>query len=251
MKKRKWSEDHDSENHERWLVSYADFITLLFAFFIVLYATSERNTQKTQEFQKSLKKFLVKVSGSLGGEGTILNEGEKHNTPIAPPIRTFKTASNEANEVVDKLEKFVEENISEEKRKSYILDISHDVYGVRLSLDGSKIFAENSILLETESLKIVDMIIFLLKDLGNKIIVENHVDRTSKRPKPFDNDWKLSAARSAQIVDYMVRKHGLNSQNLAALGLGSEQPIYPNDDIKLRSKNQRLEFLILTEESPF
>ncbi len=242
------------ENHERWLVSYADFITLLFAFFIVLYATSERDAEKTKSFQESMKKFLMRAGGATGAGGGVevsVNEAQKNNSPIAPPLPTFKTSSDLAGEVMAEVEVVVEEQLTEGERQTYGLDLSQDTFGVKVSVDASQLFTDNSVLFERSGLKVIDVIGFILQKVDNKIVIESHVDQQEKRPTPYDSDWKLSAARSAQVVQYLINRHQLDSQRLVAMGHGSERPIYPHSDSKLKGKNQRLEFLIVTEESPF
>lgn len=251
MARRKKQRNHSEDNHERWLVSYADFITLMFAFFIVLYATSERNSKKTAEFEKSVRKFFVNVAGVAGtGDEKNLNEARKGDTLIKPPLPMVKTSSDEAAQAMDEVEVFLEEKLSQGDREKYLVDLSYDLYGVRLALDASRLFAENSIKFEKQALRTLDTVSFLLKGLNGRVIVESHVDRAEKRPEPFDTDWKLSSSRSSQVVEYMIRRHGLDPSRLATMAHGSQRPLYPEGDEKA-SRNQRLEFLILTEASPF
>ncbi|MDX2290671.1 MULTISPECIES: flagellar motor protein MotB, partial [Streptomyces] len=84
----KVQEEHDSGT-ERWLVSYADFITLMFAFFVILYATSERNQEKVKNFQQSVEKYLIKA-GSFGESGARVEAGEKNFYVIEPPNATYR-----------------------------------------------------------------------------------------------------------------------------------------------------------------
>lgn len=251
MSRRKRHRNNAEDNHERWLVSYADFITLMFAFFIVLYATSERDAKKTAEFEKSVRKFFVNVAGMAGtGDAKNLNEASKGNALIKPPLPTVKTSSDEASQAMDEVEVFLEEQLSETDREKYLLDLSHDIYGVRLSLKASSLFAENSNKFEKQALRTLDTVSFLLKGLDGRIIVESHVDKSERRPRPLDSDWKLSSSRSNQVVEYLIKRHGLDPSRLAAMAHGSERPLYPKGDAK-EAQNQRLEFLIITEASPF
>src|SRR3954465_11934066 len=96
----------DDEGRDRWLVSYADFITLMFAFFAVLYATSQKDMEKTREFQDSIKRFLIKA-GAFGESGQQINQGIKNNSPIEPPIQTFGSTKPEAAKVLDEAETFI------------------------------------------------------------------------------------------------------------------------------------------------
>src|ERR1700678_1409961 len=96
---RRQLEDHDN-GQERWLVSYADFITLMFAFFVILYATSERDLDKVKKFQESVDKFLVK-GGACGESGAKIDQGEKNFSVIEPPIQTFRPAKPDDTKLMD------------------------------------------------------------------------------------------------------------------------------------------------------
>src|SRR4051812_33167997 len=88
-------EEVEESGQDRWLVSYADFMTLMFAFFAVLYATSQKDVEKSKEFQDSIKRYLIKA-GSFGETGAQLNQGKRANSPIEPPIETFNPEKIEA-----------------------------------------------------------------------------------------------------------------------------------------------------------
>src|SRR3989344_8484573 len=128
---------------ERWLISYADFITLMFAFFAVLYATSEKDLEKSKEFQESIKRYLIKA-GSFGESGQQIQQGEKNNAVIEPPIQTYKNGRPEPMELLDQAETFIETKLTAEERKKYITDISADDWGVRISLPSVALFSNHS-----------------------------------------------------------------------------------------------------------
>src|SRR5476649_1537713 len=111
MKRKDQLQSDDPQNsNDRWLVSYADFITLMFAFFAVLYATSQKDIEKTKEFQESVKKYLIKA-GAFGESGAQLNQGVKNNSPIDEPIQTFNPNKPEAVKTTDEAETFIEQNL--------------------------------------------------------------------------------------------------------------------------------------------
>src|SRR5690606_19824059 len=99
----------EEPNSERWMVSFADFMTLLFALFAVLYATSTQDLEKAKQFQDSIKRYLIKT-GATGSSGQNLGQaGEKLDSPIEPPIQTYNAASPLSKEAFDEAERFVEE----------------------------------------------------------------------------------------------------------------------------------------------
>ncbi len=189
MKKRLDIED----NPDRWLVSYADFITLMFAFFVVLYATSTRDLEKTKEFQDAVKKYLIKV-GAFGGSGEKIEQGEKHNTPIEPPIQTFQNSAAPAEKVYERLLEIVETKI-EGRFGEALIDLSGDEMGVRLVMSSPSLFVEKSNLLKEEALPILNAIVALAIELNKKILVEGHAP-----PDAQPNPWIAGAQQSSQIV---------------------------------------------------
>ena len=95
--------EEPDNSHERWLVSYADFITLMFAFFVILYATSERDAEKAKKFQNSLEKFLIKA-GSFGETGAKIEQGEKNFSVIEPPIQSYRQSAPDQTKLVDEIQ---------------------------------------------------------------------------------------------------------------------------------------------------
>ena len=125
-RRKKRHEEH--ENHERWLVSYADFITLLFAFFVVLYATSEANQKKQEEFQDSLKQ---QFNGFIGlGAGSQMDDlhDPRNRSFIKPPIDQFPPMGSGAAEVEDYVERRLEKDLPEGEKT--VSGVKHDAVGV-------------------------------------------------------------------------------------------------------------------------
>lgn len=249
-KKRGRQEAESSQ--ERWLVSYADFITLMFAFFVVLYATSERNLEKTKNFEKSIKKFLAQVpAGGTGESRKSVGQEVKKSSPIRPPLPTFKTSSEAAKQIISTIEGYLETYVKKSERQKYLIDLSHDILGIRLSLDASQIFSPDSVLFKKSAISFMDKISNLVLEIKDPVIIESHTDKKQTRPAPILNDWNLSSLRSSSVVQYMIKIHQVDPQRLAAMGHGSERPLFSSSDIENKAKNQRLEILIITEESPF
>jgi chemotaxis protein MotB len=169
-------DEHEGGGSERWLVSYADFMTLLFAFFTVLYATSEKNSEKTEQFQESVKRYLIKAGGGGGagsGAGQI-NQGQLNNSVLEPPIKTYREGKGESVQAIEKAETFVE-GLTEAERKTYVADLGTDEWGVRLVLPARVIFAANDDHFRAEALPFLKKLAGLLAKSGRKIMIEGHV----------------------------------------------------------------------------
>ena len=244
MAKRRRHEEH--ENHERWLVSYADFITLLFAFFTVLYATAQRDVKKEEDFQNSVRKsFNMPTSGmgaGLDGEGT--------SSQVIPPVfEEFPTPKAGSSEVRDYVERQLEKEMGDEQFNAVVAAVRHDTIGVRIQLTASALFPSGSANLKPEALGPLDKIAGLLKRTKKKIIIEGHTDNVAIRTDQFPSNWELSASRATKIVRYFLQRHKIDTKRMTAVAYADQRPVVPNTSEENQAKNRRIEILIVTDES--
>ena len=253
MRRSRRHEDGHSESSDRWLVSYADFITLLFAFFVVLYATSERNSEKTEQFEESVKKYLIKAAafgGGGAGVGEKIGQGDKFNTPIEPPIQTYKQGDEKSVETQNLLETFVDENLRDEQKHGLILDIASDELGVRISLSSPAVFAAASTQFQPTIVKALARLGQFVASLNKRVLVEGHDSADEPRGPQFASPWEFAAARATAFVRYLAKVHHVPAENLVALSRGAERPFVPAGSPGARAKNNRLEIVILSDDSP-
>lgn len=239
------NEDESSApSSERWMVSYADFMTLMFALFTVLYATSTRDLEKTQQFQESLKRFLVKAA-ALGGKADKLNDGERLNTPIEQPIQTYSQTTALSQDTFDEAEKYLEESLSEEERRKYVLDLSLDELGVRLVISGPAIFANEQAQFNEAALPFIDKVGDLIAKLKRRVMVEGHVARPPRNTQKYPSAWELAGARATNFVRYMILRHKLEGNLFSPVSYANERPVAAG-----KGPNDRLELVILTDGVP-
>lgn len=241
MARRQQHEEH--ENHERWLVSYADFITLLFAFFTVLYATAQKDVKKEKDFETSVRKSFKAPSGG-GMPGSFDNAGGM----LVPLGEEFPTAGG-SSEVAEFVERKLESDMGEEEFKSTVQAIRHDAIGVRIQLAASAIFPSGSSTLKNDALDPLDKIANMLKKTKKRIIVEGHTDNESIHTEQFPSNWELSASRATKIVRYFLQRHHIDSKRMTAVAYADQRPLAPNDTEENRAKNRRIELLIVTDEN--
>lgn len=233
----------DKENsQERWLVSYADFITLMFAFFAVLYATSQKDIDKSKEFQESLKRYLVKA-GAFGETGQQMNQGQKANTPIEPPIQTFNPSKPETVATLDEAEQFVESALTKEERAKYVLDVTADDWGVRIVIPASALFADHSDKFRGDAIPFVNKLSELTKKVKRKILIEGHV--AEKETGTFGSTWEFSSVRAVNLLRYLQKKQDFPSSQLASAALGDSRPMFKGEK---RALNSRLEVILLNSD---
>ena len=239
MRQKRGHEEH--ENHERWLVSYADFMTLLFAFFVVLYATSTQNIEKEKTFEKSMRQ---QFRMAMGGQGTSSNVSQ--NNAIMDPINIFENKNVGNGELEDYVEKLLAKNMSEEERKLAIGGLRHDSVGVRISLAAATFFPSGSPKLRLPALRSLDKVAEILKKTNNRLIVEGHTDDQKVVGGQYGSNWELASLRATSVVRYLIKYHGIDPKRLAAISYADTKPLTPNVTDEARAKNRRIEILIVT-----
>ncbi len=245
MARRKKHEEH--ENHERWLVSYADFITLLFAFFTVLYATSQKDAAKEKEFEESIRqKFaglmaVVHMAGTNGGEAVKTSLAE-----ITESLNNFPSKSAGPAEIQQYVERVLQKNVSQSDYQKSIEGIRHDSVGVHIQLAASVIFQTGSANLEEEGLATLEKVARLLKSSKRRLIVEGHTDDQTIQSTRFASNWELGAMRATKIVRYLISR-GVDPALLTAVTYADQKPLVENSSEENRAKNRRIEILITQE----
>ena len=247
MAKKKKAEEH--ENLERWLVSYADFMTLLFATFVVLYALAQTETQYFQNLEEALKEAFAKSgsliegqAGMLAGAGTdALMDGANSQGRDANPLMLEYISA--------KYEDSAYEEIQEELKSLKLTGITSvvDNKGITIKLPESIIdFAPNSAKLSDRSKN-------LLFDIGNIIFkrfqihlirVEGHTD-SSKPPKNgiYPSNWELSSARASSVINFFIDEMNANPKQFVAVGYSDT---VPDTGLKPENvKNRRVEIVVI------
>ncbi len=244
MKKKQHEEP---ENHERWLVSYADFITLLFAFFTVMYATSSADLDKSKKFEQSVREAFGMLSGE--GQDIGVNNFPNHKDKgsiIEPPIKVFYDSSASRDQIKEALLMMIDEKMSEEEREKAGFTVRTDEEGVRITLLASKLFPEGSAKIFKGSFLALDVISGILKLTGRDIVIEGHTDNQPIKSAIYPSNWELAGARAATIVRYFVQRHEFPADKLKVVSYADQRPLKNNDSDENRAINRRIEILIPT-----
>lgn len=240
----------EPENHERWLVSYADFITLLFAFFVVMYATSTNNQEKQKSFQESVRTNLKLVGtsgGSGAGNGSEGNVGGMETGDAFIQIEGFP-ARGGPGETQQYLTRALEKKLESED-KSKVQNLRHDAIGVRIELASSQFFLPGGVKLRRSALKALDTIAEILKESDKKIVIEGHTDNTPvSADAPFESNWELASLRATSIVRYLIRYHNIPPERLSAISYGDTRPLESNNSPEGRARNRRIEIYLILDE---
>lgn len=245
MAARKSRRHEEHENHERWLVSYADFITLLFAFFVVMYATSTSNEDKQKKFEDS-----IKLNFHLMGKGAGSESSDSIDSAIAElvmPLGSFPKKGG-AREVEDYVERSLDKSMGRDQKKNAIQDIYHDAVGVRVALTASTFFQPGSAKLKISALEYLDKVAEVLKSNSKRVIIEGHTDDTPIEDSIFPSNWELAGGRASAVVRYFVKYHQLDPKRFVSISYGDQKPVAPNDSEPHKAMNRRIEILIVTDD---
>ena len=186
MRKHK-HEEH--ENHERWLVSYADFITLLFAFFVVLYATSTQNEEKEKKFENSVRASF-KMIGAAGESGASPGSAAAQTFD---PVDSIQRKETGIADIEDSIDKLLQKNMNNQERKDAVTGLRRDDIGVRISLPAATLFPSGSAKLRLPALKSLDKIAEILKLTNRNLVIEGHTDDLPVAGGNFESNWELAS----------------------------------------------------------
>jgi chemotaxis protein MotB len=259
MARRRRQEEHD--NHERWLVSYADFITLLFAFFVVMYSISSVNDGKYRVLSNTLTEAFVSPVRSadpiqVGDEVRTLDPqmGDlvvpERNQPQTLPLDPLSESGQDGARVEIRTLEAVENELARalfEYADQGLVNVRRTDRGVEVEMKSSMLFESGSARLSREALKALRNVILIVKPLPNMINVEGHTDNVPISTISFPSNWELSAARAASVVHYFA-KLGVASERMAAIGYGEFRPLSSNATAEGRKNNRRVNLLIMARQ---
>lgn len=240
MARRKPIEEHD--NHERWLVSYADFITLLFAFFVVMYALSSVNEGKYRVLSDSMVSAFRNVPVNSVGQLSLVIPTP---APVQKPSLASKTQEklrqkqrqemrNVAKEILEVMAPLVEQG------KVRILETSR---GVTIEINDSILFSPGQALIQPPLAKAMQSVAAVLVATDFPITIEGHTDDVPIKNAQFPSNWELSAVRATTVLR-LFADAGVAATRLTAIGYADTRPVEPNVLADGRARNRRVSILI-------
>ncbi len=263
MARRQKHEEH--ENHERWLISYADFITLLFAFFVVMYSVSAINEGKFKTlsealvaaFRSSPKSMEPVQVGRLSKSPSADTQDTRRNPSVVPPINLPlplpaagpepKREAREAHETRERAMQQIAEEI--EKAVAPLIDkrlitVRRDELWLEVEIKTSILFPSGSARLEPRAVPVLKEIAAILGRFPNPLRVEGFTDNRPINTLAFPSNWELSAARAASVV-HLFMDSGVTPARMAAVGFGEHRPVAENGTEDGRNRNRRVVLVIL------
>ena len=244
-------EDH--VNHERWLVSYADFITLLFAFFVVMYAISSVNEGKYRVLSDSLISAFLNAPKSTtpiptGADAPAPRPTSSHLIKNALPVKKGDSPQELKRKQQEVKMKSIAKDILEVLAplvKDGQVSVTQSSRGVAVQINASVLFAPAQADLETGSIKALTAVARVLAPVENAIQVEGYTDNSPIK-SIYPSNWELSSARSSSVVRLFI-ENGVAAERLVVMGYGENRPVDSNDTVDGRARNRRVTIMILSE----
>jgi chemotaxis protein MotB len=243
-------------NHERWLVSYADFITLLFAFFVVMFASTQSDKIKVKAVSDSVKDALEhgQFSNTLS---TALGRGKHENSKAPANAERVKESENQSPQTApperpppaDLAKSLVTlQHGLDGELKAGKIGLNLEARGLVINLREATFFASGDDAVAPGSEAILAKIAAEIQRLGNPVRLEGHTDSRPIHNSRFRSNWELSVARSIAMLELLRQKFGIAPGRLSVAGYAENAPVDSNDSEEGRGRNRRVDLVILSVE---
>ena len=230
-------------NHDRWLVSYADFITLLFAFFVVLFAFAKADQKKQQQVSAAISNAFHSLATPENGSGNNQDSkliGAVMNEEIVSPAKV--------KDDLEQMKHELEQSLSKEiTQRSVSVEMTRE--GLVISLREAGFFASGSAMPKSESIPVLREIADKLGRSPYDMRVEGHTDNIPIHTTEFDTNWELSSSRATHIARIFLDLRAIPAERLSAAGFAEFHPVASNDTVEGRAKNRRVDLVILPRTS--
>ncbi|NTV15332.1 MAG: flagellar motor protein MotB [Desulfobulbaceae bacterium] len=249
MSKRKKA--HEKEpNLERWLVSYADFITLLFAVFVVLYAMGQVDKMKAEQVMQSVRlAFGVTPPMAKSGPKSIKNSDLRRLTIIGPHGAAKESGAGGGKLQVNDL-LLLRDVLDEDLKKEGLganTRLEINPRGLLVSMQAANLFTPGTATIQKEAYPLLDMIAQTLSDNIRPIAINGYTDDSPVDTGSYKSNWELSSARALAVLHYLVDRHSFDPSLLSATGHAANDPVADNTTEEGRKVNRRVELLVQSD----
>jgi len=234
-------EEHEEKHDERWLVSYADFITLLMVLFVILYSMGQVDIEKYRRLADSMRTAFSVGGPSQVVDGQINQAGGTNEDGTAKPIVVpgIPEGPTQSEEVAGELT-----NLLASQNLGNAVSVQTNIEGVLISLSERLIFKEGQADLPAEALPVLDTIVEMIRPIENKIRLVGYTSNTPSSNPLYPTNWELSLGRALSVAKYMMNK-GIAPERFIVAGQGEYDPLFPNDTEQHKELNARVEMVIV------
>lgn len=240
----------EPENHERWLVSYADFITLLFAFFVMMYANSKTDQVRAQQISEAFREAMAQGNvtqtfARLVGMKTKQEQKPEPPQPMEVKAAEVTTAEQGMVELLPSLKQLNE--MLKKEIDAGRLEVHLERRGLVISLREAAFFPSGNDAIAGGTLPTLETIANELRRTPNPIRLEGHTDSIPISNARFRSNWELSAARGIAMLDLFTSRFAIPAARMAVVGFAETAPIADNSSVEGRARNRRVDIVVLNE----
>jgi chemotaxis protein MotB len=251
---------HEKEpNHERWLISYADFITLLFAVFVTLYAMSQTDKQKMDMLVASLRESFGYIK--TGASSEKMNVVESTDLRAIPSIRQQVLTPGMRYSGKDTRQGYTHASMKDFREIKTAIEMNMKKYGAQnkvsvditqrglvVTLKEAGFFDSGDATVKPEALPLLEMVASSLSNYSNPLRIEGNTDNVPISTGRFRSNWELSTARATNIVHYLIERYHITPEKISAVGYGEFRPVADNGTSEGRTKNRRVDIVLLAQD---
>lgn len=238
---RRRSQSHP--NHERWIISYADFVTLMFALFVAMYAISMKDHTSGKRVSESVRQAVA--SGGLAS--TVREFMAKDAKPVAEPqVQTQQPPQVADGSLLEPYRKLAE--LLQSELKAGAISMRLDPRGLIITLQEKSFFQSGDDTIYEQSYPTFERVAKIIAQLPNPVRLEGHTDAVPISNQRFKNNWELSTARSIALLQLFQERFKLNTAKYAVAGYAQNLPVASNDTEEGRARNRRVEIVILGQQ---
>jgi chemotaxis protein MotB len=240
------------ESHDRWLISYADFITLLFSFFVLMFASSQTDKAKARMVSESVVRALERgashgrppaVAKILGGTVDQLGNGNAMMRGPGGTQRNHRTDSDDVSAELLPSVAMLSNSLKVEIEQGKV-EIRLEARGLVVSFKQTALFQSGDDRIDSEAIPTLEKLATAIKVLPNEVRVEGHTDSVPIHNSRFRSNWELSAARSIAVMDLFINRFGIPKSRVAIVGYAENAAVDTNESPEGRAKNRRVDVVI-------
>lgn len=271
-RRRRRGQEEEHENHERWMVTYADMVTLLMVLFIVMFAMSQVDERKYKQLKDGLAAGFGQSAMTMDGAESILEEPGTSTVKIVRPQQYRQTMTEEqwaaveaataeqerlrlqrryaeARAEVDRLREVQRriDRVLREKGLRKDVETRIDERGLAISLVSRHVVFDNDVAtLTRRGRQVVDTLAPVLRDLPDPLQIDGHTNQVPVTPKYYETDWDLSAARAITVLRRLNESHRIPAERMTASAFGAEKPLRDPGRPGSMAVNKRVDIVVLT-----
>jgi len=238
---------HDAHvSHERWLVSYADFITLMFAFFVVMFSSARIDKEKMERLTQSIQAGFQELGASAPSRPHAKKSNRAEELVRTPPSNAGLSDVNHKPEDLAAIQRELEKLLSPEiKRREVALRLEPD--GLIISLREIGFFDSGSSRIKPQAVDAIHRVAGFLQARACSLRIEGHTDNVPIHTVSFASNWELSTARATELVKLLIENEGFAPDRLSAAGYGEFHPVADNAAPAGQQLNRRVDIVIVAQ----